>query len=157
MAELRLDLRGQDLAENIPPAVVGGNSDSVAEGTGRKRRSAGSGLLERGEKIDAGMAVEGLGHGQDFRLFERIGDMAAKAQVAAVRGGNRARQKPHAILDQSLIGFARAIPFEHGEFGMVKPSPFAVAEHMREGKDALFARGEQFLDREFRRAMQIKC
>ena len=82
--------------------------------------------------------------------------MAAKAQVAAARRGNGASEKAHAILDQSLIGRARAIPFEHGEFGMVEPSAFAVPEDMREGKNALFARGEQFFRREFRGGMQIK-
>ena len=61
MAELRLDLRGKDLAENIPPAVVRDNSDSMAAGAGRKRRAVGFGSLERGEKIDAGIMVEGLG------------------------------------------------------------------------------------------------
>ena len=58
---------------------------------------------------------------------------------------------------KSLIGLARPVPFEHGEFGMVKPSPFAVPEHVREAKDPLLAGGEQLFGREFRRAMQIEC
>jgi hypothetical protein len=79
--------------------------------------------------------------------------MAAKAEVAAARGGNGAGEKTHAILDQSLVRRARAIPFEHGKFGMVESSPFAVPEHMRKGKNARFAGGEQFFRREFRGGM----
>ena len=81
----------------------------------------------RGEKIDAGMAREGVGDGQPLRLGERVGLAAAEGEArrAGPLGGKR--QQRGAIAHQALIGLAGPIPFEHGEFGMVQGAALAVA------------------------------
>ena len=93
MAENGLDLLGQDLAEDIRPAVVIDDSDSVAR---RRRARARRGRFERkrGEKIDPGITVEGFRDTQDFRLLERIGDMAAKAQERVPAAATVAARRP---------------------------------------------------------------
>ena len=126
--------------------------DSMAARPCRERIASGFGAGSVARRSIPGISVECLGDRQNFRLLEGIGNMTAKAQIAAAGRGNRACEKPHAILDQSLVGLARTVPFEHGEFRMVKPAPFAVPENMREAKNALLAGGEQFLGREFGRA-----
>src|SRR5579875_479908 len=153
---MRLDLRRHDLAEKITPAVIRCDPQSMAARALREPIPVRFRILEGGEKIDAGIAVEGLSHAQDFRLLERIGNMTAKAQISAARRRNRPRKKAHAVLDQSLIRLSRPVPFQHREFGMVKPSPFAVAEHMRKAIDALFTGSEQFFGGKFRRTVKVE-
>ncbi len=61
-----------------------------------------------------------------------------------------------AIRDQVAIVRAGAIPFEHGEFGMVQSCPLTVAKDMGERENPGFAGRQQFLAVEFRRRMQVE-
>ena len=105
MSKLRLDLRRNNLAEQIPPAVVRGNCNSISAGARRERLPPGHGFAEGRQKINIGIAVKGLSDAQDFRLFEGIGDMSGKAQIAATRGGNRACREgpcnPRSVSDRA--------------------------------------------------------
>jgi hypothetical protein len=51
-------------------------------------------------------------------------------------------------------GLAGAIPFEHGEFGMMQRPALTVAKHMSEREQPRFAGRQQLLAGEFRRGMQ---
>ena len=57
---------------------------------------------------------------------------------------------------QRLVGLARPVPFEHGEFGMVQRAALAVAVDMGEAGDARLARRQQLLAGEFRRGVEIE-
>ena len=72
------------------------------------------------------------------------------------RGVGRKAQQRQCILDHSLIALARAIPFQHGEFGRMQRTALAIAEDAGEIEDFRFARCQQLLGREFRRGVQIK-
>ena len=102
------------------------------------------------------MAAEGLAYGQNFRLLESLRLAAAPDKAVGPRRLGRDRQQVGAILDQPRDRLMRAIPLQHGEFGMVQRRALAVAEHMSEGENPLLARREQLFAGEFRRGMQVK-
>ncbi len=54
------------------------------------------------------------------------------------RPGRLRRDAKHggAIVDQGAIGRLGAVPFQHGEFGMMQPGALAVAEDMGERKNS---------------------
>ena len=85
-----------------------------------------------------------------------IGLAAAKAAAAWRPPLGRQRQDLGAIVHQRLVGLARAIPFEHGELGMMQGAALAVAEHVGEGENAPLAGRQQLLAGEFRRGVQIE-
>ena len=111
---------------------------------------------QRGE-VDIGVAAEGLADGQNFRLLESLGLAVAPDEVRRVPAAFAATASRSA---QSSIsretGSSRAIPLQHGEFGMVQRRALAIAEDMSEGENPLLARREQLFAGEFRRGMQIK-
>ena len=87
-----------------------------------------SALADRREQVDAGMALERLGHGQPLGRRRGIADLVLPAQL--LRAGER--QQRRAILHDRLVARAGAIPFEHGELGMMQRRALGVAEDARE-------------------------
>ena len=81
---------------------------------------------------------------------------AAPAQHRRAAGFRREREEGGAIIHERFVALIGPIPFEHGEFGMVKRAALLVAEHAREGEDAGLARGDQLLAGEFRRGVEIE-
>src|ERR1700756_2411707 len=104
MAQLRLNLCHHDFAENIRPAVVCNDSDPLLACASRQSIPVWLPAPKRSQEVDAGVTVESFYDRHDFGLGKRIGDTAAKAQIPASCSGNRLGKKPHAVLDQSLIG-----------------------------------------------------
>jgi len=107
-------------------------------------------------KVDAGIRQEGFGHAQPLRLRERVGLAAAKAKAFGTGLFRGERQEFGAIIHQALVGLADAVPFEHGEFGMVERAALSVAPDRAEAEDAPLAGGEQLLAGEFRRGVKVK-
>src|SRR5690606_27768438 len=80
----------------------------------------------------------------------------APAEGAGPGGGGRELQDLDAVGDHVAIGRTGAIPFEHGELGMVQRSALAVAPDMAEAGDAGLARRQQLLHGEFRRGVEVE-
>jgi len=110
---------------------------------------------ERRRQIDIRVAGKRLRNGDPFGRRERIGRASAKCETPGPRGLGRRRQQGRAILDQHAVSLVRPVPFEHGEFGMVRRRPLAIAPHMSEAGDPPFASRQQFLHREFRRGVEV--
>ena len=73
VAELWLDPLDQHAAEQVRPAVVVGDADAGrAYGRGQRRAVGAPGRVHRGQQVDAGEAVERLGHGQPLGQGQRI-------------------------------------------------------------------------------------
>ena len=64
------------------------------------------------------------------------------------------RQQCRTILHDRLVARAGAIPFEHGELGMMQRRAFGIAEDARELEQSGHAAGQQLLHRELGRAVQ---
>ena len=107
-------------------------------------------VADRGEQVDAGVALERLGDGQPLRRRQGIADLVLPAQF--LRAGQR--QQRRAILHDRLVARTGAIPFEHGELGMMQRRALGVAEHARELEELRDAAGQQLLHRELGRAVQ---
>src|SRR5262245_50376181 len=103
---MRLNLCHHDFTKNIRPAVVCNDSDPLLACASRQSIPVWFRRAESGENINGGVTLESFGDGQYFGFGERIGDTAAKAQIPASCSGNSLGKKPHAVLDQSLIGLA---------------------------------------------------
>ncbi len=78
----------------------------------------------------------------------------AKVFVAGAFGGQREQRR--AVVHQAPVGLAGAVPFEHGELGMVQRTALAVAIDRAEAENPCFAGCEQFLAGEFRRGVQVE-
>ncbi len=96
------------------------------------------------------MAREGVRHAQPLRFREGIDRQARKGQPVLTGGFRRQRQQRRRIRHQRLVAFARAVPFQHGEFRMVERPALAIAEDMRKGKQPGLASGQQLLAGKFR-------
>src|SRR5262249_53557207 len=83
VAQLRLDLCYHDFAKNIPPAVVGYDSDPVLACASRQNIPIWLPAAKSSDEVDAGVTIESFGDRYNFRLGEGIGDMAAKTQIPA--------------------------------------------------------------------------
>ena len=68
----------------------------------------------------------------------------------------RQREEIAAVLHDRLIGLPRAVPFQHGEFGMMQRAALAVTEHTREGEDPRLAGGQKLLADKLRRGVQME-
>ena len=64
-------------------------------------------------------------------------------------------QQRRAVGHQHRVVLVGAIPFQHGEFGMVQRRALAIAEDAGEIEDARFARRQQLLGGEFRRSVEV--
>ncbi len=82
---------------------------------------------------------------------------SAKAPQPRTRGLGRDPKQGRRIRHQPLVRFARAVPFEHGEFGMVRGATLAVAEHARQGEKPWLAGRQQLLHGEFGRRMEVEA
>ncbi len=80
-----------------------------------------------------------------------------KESSCVCRRLGRSCQQRGAIRHQRLVGFLRAIPFQHREFGVMQRAALAVAEHAGEIEDAPLAGGQQLLAGEFRRGVQVEA
>ncbi len=102
------------------------------------------------------MAGKGVRDRQPFRLGKGVAIVATKAESVDAGGLRGEHQKIGAIGHQLVIGLAGAIPFQHGEFGMVQRPALAIAPDMREGAEPLFSGGQQLLGGKFRRGVEIE-
>jgi hypothetical protein len=104
----------------------------------------------RGKQIDPGIAPEGIAHGQPLGLRPRIATTITPAQF--LDPGQR--QQPGAVLHDRLVAHAGAVPFQHGELGMVQRRALGVAEHPGELEQPRHAAGQKLLHRELGGAVQ---
>ena len=102
------------------------------------------------------MAAEGFRHAEALGRRERVGETAAVAKGTHPRGLGRETHEFFAIRHQHGVILFRAIPFQHDEFAGVANARFAIAKDAGEVEDPALAPGEQFLQREFRRRMEIE-
>ena len=65
---------------------------------------------------------------------ERIGLAVAERNSSRPAAARGRRQQRRAVLHQGLVGLVGAIPFEHGELGMMQRPALAVAEDAGEGR-----------------------
>ena len=93
---------------------------------------------------------------QALRLLEGIGLTASEGEGARAGGLRREREDLGAIAHQRLVGLARPIPFEHGEFRVVQGAALPVAVDMGEAGDAGLARRQELLAGEFRRGVEVE-
>ena len=84
------------------------------------------------EEVDAGEALEGLGHGQALGLANGSAVRPRKARPSRrpPRPRAQARRSPPSAPRRAR----RPVPFEHGELRMVQGPALAVAEHPGEGE-----------------------
>src|SRR5215813_10396909 len=82
----------------------------------------------RGEQIDASVALKRLPDRQPLRLGPGITGMLAPTQP--LDAGER--QQRRAVLHDGMIVGACAVPFEHREFRMMQRRALGIAEHARE-------------------------
>jgi hypothetical protein len=96
-----------------------------------------------------GLYRDDLGHGRE------VAADAAPVHPTAARYRRQMYHHLGGVLDDASV-IAGAVPFEHGELGMMRRRALAVAEHMRQLEDARQARGQQLFHREFGRGMEIQ-
>ena len=111
----------------------------------------------RRQQVDAGEGVERLGHGHPLGLRERVDGLAAERQRwRRPRPRRRAASRPAQSAISCLVRLVGAVPFEHGELGMVQGPALAVAEDVGEGEQARLAGGQQLLAGELGRGVQVE-
>ena len=160
-AQLRLDPLDQHAAEDVGPGVVGGDADA-----GRAAAAASDAIavrsspsrVERRQQVDAGVALEGLGHRQPLRLGEGIDAAAAKREAACARRlAPPAASSVGAVVHQRLVGLARRDTIRACvNSGWCSGAALAVAEDAGEIEDPRLAGRQQLLAGEFRRGVQIE-
>ena len=84
-AEIALDALHQHAAENIAPAVVGGDADAGALRRAREQGAVGLAVRQRRQQIDAGEFFERFRHRQPFRRQRKDRLAAAKAELLRAR------------------------------------------------------------------------
>ena len=100
------------------------------------------------EKASATVSRSGSAKGSASRPRKEKDFAPARSAASA----SSAAQSVH----QALIGFAGAVPFEHGEFRMVQRPALAVAVDRAEAEDSSLAGRKQLLTGKFRRGVQIE-
>ncbi len=155
-AELRLDALDQDAAENIAPAIVGGEADAGSRGGGGERLAVRLAAGQRRQQVDAGETLERRGDAQPFRRRERVGRAAAKAPLPRSGRLRRKRENGRAVVHQRRQRLAGPVPFDQGEFRMVQRAALAIAKNPGEFDDPALAGRQQLLAGKFRRGAQIK-
>jgi hypothetical protein len=144
-------LWGFDLDHPRPDAQGG------LRGGGERVAVAGPAVgADGGQEVDAGMAVEGLGEGQALRRGLRVDGLAPVGEGPGAGGLGGERQQGGAVVHQRLVGGGGAVPFQHGELGMVQRAALAVAPHPGELEDLGLAGGQQLLGGELRGGAQVE-
>src|SRR5262249_15772065 len=134
--EIGLDPLDQDAAEYIGPAIVVGDLEAGVLRRARKTVAI-CGVTRQGrEYVDLGKAGESLRDREPLGLGERIGPETAKAELPRLYDISRRAQHCDAIVDQQIIRFADAVPFEQREFRMMERAALAVAKRPSELNDA---------------------
>ena len=89
--------------------------------------------LERRQQVDAGEFRERVGDREPLRRSIGIGSavLPLRCRPPAALAASTRIAAQSAI--SALVRFVGAIPFQHGEFGMVQRPALAIAEHMGEG------------------------
>lgn len=99
---------------------------------------------------------KGLAHGQPFGRGAGVAAAAAVFEPGrAGRFGSQAHQR-HAIGNDRVVAFPDAVPFEHGEFGVVQRAALPVAPDMGKAGDAPLSGRQQLLHGEFGRGVEVK-
>ena len=120
-AEIRLDPLDHDAAEDVRPAVVVRDADAAAPRRPRpgasRLPSAPSSVARRSmpawrAKASATVSRSGSANGSAMAPRQE------KRSTPAVRGGHG--QQRGAVAHQRLVGRPGAVPFQHGELGMVQ-------------------------------------
>ena len=151
MAELGLDARDDNLAEQIGPAVIGGDSDADSPARGGKAIA----ITEQRRQGDPGKTIKGFAERQHFGFG--TGDAAAPlpAQRVILRRRQRHAAQRHRIVHHLRPVGLGTIPFDHGEFRRVQRPRLAVAPDPGEIDDVRFAGGQQLFRCEFRRGVKV--
>ena len=88
---------------------------------------------------------ESVRHAQTLGVGEGIAIASPKRKRLDAGRFRRALQERQAIGDDGLVGFAGAIPFEHGEFRRMQRPALAIAEDAGEFEDAPLAGRQKLL------------
>ena len=102
------------------------------------------------------MAVERFGERQAFRRKLRIDSHPPEGERHGPRSLRGQDQQRSAVGHQGLVGFARAIPFEHRELRMVQRSALAIAPHARQFEETRLSGRQELLGRKLRRSAQVE-
>src|SRR5882672_4634940 len=102
------------------------------------------------------MSAKSIEDRDALALSGRIRVAAAETENIRLSGFCRQFHDTQTILDDRIVGFISAVPFQHREFGSVQISALAIAIDRPERVNPAFARGEQLLGGELRRRVQIK-
>ncbi len=127
-----------------------------AEFGGQRRRVGIVGAVTGRHQVDPGILGEGVRHGQDAPLRERIALQPAKGETAAPRRFGAPPQQILAIPDQLAVALTRPVPFQHREFRRVGAGALAVAVDMRQLPKARQPGHQQLLHGEFRAGVQVQ-
>ncbi len=155
--EMRFDPVGQDAAEHVRPAIVGRRAETGGACRGGEARTVSRGAVERRQEVDAGVTREGFDDADPFGLGIGVGLPSAKAPHPRSRGLGRDPKQGRRIRHQLPIGCARAVPLEHGEFGMMRGAALAVAKNPRQREQPRFAGRQQLLHGEFGRRVEVEA
>ncbi len=105
-----------DVARRPPFAIVAKRRRSGPSGGSAAIRS----MPAKRSNASATVSRSGAANGSAMR--------SRNDELPGARGLRRAGQHRHAVVHQQLVGLVRAVPFEHGEFGMMQRAALAVAE-----------------------------
>ena len=94
---------------------------AIGRAASAKSARLGAGGIGRGrQQVDAAEARERIGDAEILPRRARIGGLAAPGEMPCAGGVERGGQQRLAIRHQVAIAAARAIPFEHHEFGLMQ-------------------------------------
>ena len=119
---MRLDALDQHAAEDVRPGVVRGDADAGRAARCGERVAIGLAAAgERRQQVDAGVALERLARRSAARARRtdrrsRPRKRSSGAPAASAATASSAAQSCH----HRLVGLIGAIPFEHGELGVMQ-------------------------------------
>ena len=124
---MRFDTLDKNSREDIRPGVIIGNANTGAAGQTSEGVTISAAVVVGRAQIDAGEILECAGDGP---LLDRRGDRNRDSRLLEVLDigglcGNG--EEAFAVAHQGAIIGAGAIPFEHGEFRVVKAAVMAAA------------------------------
>jgi hypothetical protein len=115
-----------------------------------------AGGVDRGEEIDAGVALEGLRNAEALGLERRIDTRSAPGEPPGAGGLRGEAEERGAIGHQHVVSLACPVPFQHRELGVVQGAALAVAIDPGEGEQPRLAGSEKLLAGEFGRGVEVE-
>ena len=143
-AEMRLDPVEHDAEEDVVPAIAVMHRHAGERATALSASPIVANRSTPAWRSNASATVSRSGAAAGSQTLS-----SQRSSVAPVE-----RQQRGAVVHDRLVAGAGAIPFEHGELGMMQRRALGVAEHAGELEEPRHAAGQQLLHRELGRAVQ---